>query len=243
MSFSSVVNRAADASQRRTWSLALAFQEVFTAVVRLRFTGQEVTNADQFRAHLKKALQMAQSDARGNGYSAEDVQMAMFAVVGFVDESILNSRNPAFSDWARMPLQEELYGGHMAGEVFFRNLQVALERMDAASTVDLVEVYYLCLLLGYRGRYGAGGLGELAALTAAVRDKIHRVRGAALTLSPRFEIPAETPPPPRQDPWIRRLAIAAITVFVGGILLFGGLKLALMAGVSNLHGIATQTGS
>ena len=52
MSVSSVPLRAAEAGQRRTWNLALAFQEVFTAVVRLRFGQQAVTNADQFRLHL-----------------------------------------------------------------------------------------------------------------------------------------------------------------------------------------------
>ncbi len=243
MSLSSVPMAAADAGQRRTWNLALSLQEVFTAVVRVRFTGQAVSNADQFRQLLKQALQAAQGDARANGYSTEDIQMAMFAVVAFLDESVLNSRNPVFADWARMPLQEELYGGHVAGEQFFRNLQVVLERIDSASTADLLEVYYLCLLLGYKGRYGAGNSGELAAIAAAVRDKIRRVRGAAMTLSPRFEIPAEAAPAPRRDPWLKRLAIASIAIFVLAALLFGGMKLGLMSGISDLHAIATQSRS
>jgi type VI secretion system protein ImpK len=243
MSLSSVPLRAAEAGQRRTWNLALAFQEVFTAVVRLRFGQQAVANADQFRLHIKQALQLAQGDARANGYGAEDLNMATFAVVAFVDESILNSRNPVFADWPRMPLQEELYGGHVAGELFFRNLQTVLERIDSGSTADLLEVYYLCLLLGYTGRYGAGNAGELPGITAAIRDKLHRVRGDAMVFSPRCEIPVEAAPAPRQDPWLRRLAIAAIAAFVAAALLFGGMKLALMSGVSESHAIATQTRS
>lgn len=227
-------------SRGRVWDLALAFQEVFTAVVRLRFGGQPVNNAEQFRMHLKQALQLAQGDARQNGYSPEDIQMAMYAVVAFVDESILNSRNPAFADWPRLPLQEELYGGAIAGEVFFRNLQIVLERLDAGATADLLEVYYLCLLLGYKGRYGAGASGNLAAITAAVRDKIYRVRGSSLQLSPRFEIPAEPPPPARTDAWIKRLAIVAIVVFVAAGLLFAGMKLGLRSGIAELHALAVQ---
>ena len=44
-------------------------------------------------------------------------------MVAFLDESILNLRNPVFADWPRKPLQEELFGHHMAGEIFFQNLQ------------------------------------------------------------------------------------------------------------------------
>ena len=128
---------AADAI-KRVWNLALAFQEVFTAVARLRFAGQSVNNAEAFRNHLKQALQMAVSDAQAHGYSAEDIQKAAFAVVVYVDESVLNSRNPAFSDWHRMPLQEEFYGGHVGGETFFQDLQTAMARMDGAQAADLL---------------------------------------------------------------------------------------------------------
>ena len=116
---------AVDNTPRRVWNLALAFQEVFTAVVRLRFAGQSVNNSEAFRNHLMQALQLAVSDAQSHGYNPEDIQRAAFAVVVYVDESVLNSRNPAFSEWHRMPLQEEFYGGHVGGETFFQDLQAA----------------------------------------------------------------------------------------------------------------------
>ena len=69
--------------------------------------------------------------------------MATLAVVGFLDESILNTRNPLFADWPRKPLQEELFGIHMAGEVFFQNVEQLLGRNDSADLADLLEVHYL----------------------------------------------------------------------------------------------------
>ena len=58
---------------------------------------------------------MAEQEARSRGYTAEDMRLASFAVVAFLDESVLNLRNPVFADWPRQPLQEELFGHHVAG--------------------------------------------------------------------------------------------------------------------------------
>ena len=114
------------ALDRRGWNLALAFQEVFTAIVRLRYNRQAVSNAESFRAQIKQALRVAEQEARSGGCSAEDVKQAVFALVAFLDESALSCRNPAFADWARLPLQAEMFGHQLAGEVFFQELQKTL---------------------------------------------------------------------------------------------------------------------
>ncbi len=233
--------RGVDVRTPRTWNLALAFQEILTAVIRVRYGGQAVTNVQAFRNDLRQALQAACADAQAHGYSTEDAQRAMFAVVAFIDESVLNSPNPAFADWPRMPLQEEFYGGHVAGELFFRDLQAVLERMDSAPTADLLEVYCLCLMLGYKGKYGAGAGGELPGIVAKLKGKMHRIRGDSLALSPRQTLPSEPPPTVRRDPWIRRLAIAAIVLFAAGALLFGAVKVQLASGLSAIHAIAAQS--
>ena len=119
------------ALDRRGWNLALAFQEVFTAIVRLRYNRQAVSNAESFRAQIKQALRVAEQEARSGGYSAEDVKQAVFALVAFLDESALSCRNPAFADWARLPLQAEMFGHQLAGEVFFQELQKTLTRSDS----------------------------------------------------------------------------------------------------------------
>ena len=102
--------------------LRSAFQEVFTAIVRLRYNRQAVTNADAFRAQMKQALMRADQEARSGGYKTEDVRQVLLAVVAFLDESVLSSQNPIFADWPRLPLQTELFGHQIAGEKsFFRN--------------------------------------------------------------------------------------------------------------------------
>src|SRR5260370_12796570 len=104
---------------RRTENLALMLQEVLTAIVRLRSNRQAVSDANSFRIHMREALKLADQEARKRGYNSDAIQLAVFAVVAFLDESILNSRNPLFADWPRKPLQEELFGTHMAGAGVF----------------------------------------------------------------------------------------------------------------------------
>lgn len=226
------------ALDRRGWNLALAFQEVFTAIVRLRYNRQSVPSAEAFRAHIKKALRVAEQEARSGGYSAEDSQAAVFALVVFLDESALGCRNPAFSGWAGLPLSTELYSHQEGGEIFFEQLQKALNRGESRETADLLEVYYLCLLLGFKGRYAAGG--DLRAIMGSLQERIRRVRGPSGPLSPRGAIPSEAVRLTQSDPWVQRLAIAAAASAVLAIALFVIFKLLLISGASELSATAAQ---
>ena len=228
-------------AQIRTENLALHFQEVLTAIVRLRANRQAVADAESFRQHIRDALRAAGADAQKSGYPMEDVKFAAFATVALLDESILNSQNPLFADWPRKPLQEAMFGIHVAGETFFQYAQQILARQDSAETADLLEVYYLCLLLGYSGRYSVGGRGELQAVKDAMAAKIRRIRGAFTGLAPAWVLPADPPVASGADPWVRKLTWAAIGCAVLAFLLFVIFKLSLGGGVFDLRAIATQS--
>src|SRR5882757_1732635 len=115
---------------RRPDNLALLFQDVLTAIVRLRANRQGVTDAEAFRHHTREALKTAASQALAAGYDATDVKYGTFATVAFLDESVHNSQNPIFGDWLRKPLQEELFSTNNAGVTVFENLQQLLGRTD-----------------------------------------------------------------------------------------------------------------
>ena len=170
--------------QPRTDNLALAFQELLTVGERLRCNRQSVADAVSFRAQVWAAVKAANDQARNRGYAQEDIDLATFAVIAFIDESVLNLRHPIFADWPRQPLQEEKYGHHVAGEVFFQNLQKLLLRTDSPQLADLLEVYYLCLMLGFAGRFSLGGRGELRAVMQQTGDKLQRIRQTSPVLSP-----------------------------------------------------------
>jgi type VI secretion system protein ImpK len=209
----------------KTSNLAMAFQEVFTVILRTRFFVQRVENADSFRATLRKMISAAVKDASAMGYSDEASKMAIYAMIGFLDESVLNSKDPTFADWARRPLQEEMFGGHVAGELFFRNVTELLNRPESAEVADVLELHALCLLLGYRGRFAYGDASEIHSILHRIREKIARIRGAYALFRPA-ETPA-APPAAKRDPWVRRLALTAILLAVFTLLAYIGYVLIL----------------
>jgi type VI secretion system protein ImpK len=229
---------AAPANTRRAENLAFVFQELLTVGERLRSNRQQVADAASFRAQLWGAVKQAEDDARRRGYSTDDIELAVFAVVAFLDESILNLRLPVFADWPRQPLQEERYGHHVAGEIFFQNLTKLLTRTDSHELADLLEVYQLALLLGFAGRYSIGGRGELRSVAAQTGERIQRIRQTGAWLAPGWAIPSEPPIKTGGDPWVSRMAVILIVCVVLVVVLYGMCVVLLSQGSNDLNRMA-----
>ena len=227
---------ARDAATRRGL-LAIALQEVLTAIGRVRANRQSVTDAGTFRNHIKQLLSSGHEEGRRAGYASEDVKLAIYAIVVFLDESILNSPLPALAGWSRKPLQEELFGEHMGGEVFYENLRTLIGRQDSEELADVLEVYQLCLLLGFRGRYGAAGQSEALRWAGGAAEKIARIRGAAGELAPGWMPPERETFPVQRDPWIRRVAITALSLASAALLIWLILRIALGSWISQLQSL------
>jgi len=224
---------------RSSNNLAIVLQEVLTAIERLRANRESVSDAAGFRAQIREALRLADQEGRQMGYSTEEMRLAIFAVVAFLDESVLNSRSPAFASWPSKPLQEELFREHVAGEAFFVNLEGLLRANDSSNNADVLEVYQLCLLLGYQGRFTAGNRGELQAIKQAIAEKIKRIRGVPL-LAPDSAPPAGGAPAIRFDPLVRWLKYAAIFCFAVMLFLFLLFRFTLNSGVATVAELVSQ---
>jgi len=220
-------------------NLALIYQEVLTAIARFRSNRQVATDAGVFRNQMKAAIRAAESAATASGYPVEDTRLATFAMVAFLDESILNSGNPVFADWPRMPLQEELFGGHNAGEIFFHCIDRLLARSDSTQVADVLEVFALCLELGYRGRYSLSGQEGVRPVLGAIAEKMQRIRGGPGPLSPHWAPPQDVARTKTYDPWARRLAFGALGFLLLVLVLFAGFKYSLTTGASVLHSTAS----
>ena len=232
----------------RTQSLASCYENSITIILRLWSLQQQASASSQdFRTSIRAALKAAMEQAKSVGYASEVNQLAFFAVVAFLDESVLKMQNPAFADWAQRPLQEEMFGHNRAGEIFFDHLHTILVRQDSSDTADCLEVFCLCMLLGFKGKFalsssisslsGQSGSnlrssGEIQSLIRQSRDKIDRIRGQMSFL------PSIASPDVKQsagiDRWSRGLGIAAVILLVLVILMYGGFWIVLSSGVSQL---------
>lgn len=217
--------------------LALAMQEVLTATARLRSGKQVAADAEAFRAHLRTLVAAAQQEARQAGYPDDDVNLALFAVVAFADESVLNSQQPMFAGWSRRPLQEELFHTNRAGELFFDYAQHAMQRPPGGAPgqlADLLEVFALCLVLGFRGRY-AHAPGEARGAAAPLLARVRELRGDPGPLAPAWSPAAVVVAPNVRDPWVPRLAALAAAALLLTAGLYVGYRSSLARGAEALR--------
>lgn len=103
---------------------------------------------------LKKLIQhyigLYESNCRSIGTSDQHTKDAMYALVALLDETVLSVPGPCRDVWLSSPLQLEYFGDNIAGEGFYRRLDALREQSDSE---DVLGIYYLCLSLGFEGKY------------------------------------------------------------------------------------------
>lgn len=125
--------------------------------------------------------------ARALKIDPDDINDSKYALAAFVDEAILRSQWDGREQWADNPLQLQLFETYLAGEGFFEKLETLRSRGESA--VDVLEIYYLCLVLGFEGKYGIEGAERLSALAKLIHDELIRYRPAdPLTVSPHWKV-------------------------------------------------------
>lgn len=105
---------------------------------------------DALRAELVGKLKACERQAQQLDLPAATLDAARFAVVAYLDELILVSQWAEKPRWQQLTLQRELFHTTNAGAEFYTRLG-ALGDDDPARAAR--EVYYLCLALGFRGKY------------------------------------------------------------------------------------------
>ena len=113
--------------------------------------------------------------SRLHGFSAADTEAASFALVAFLDETVLNSSGPARDQWLSKPLQLELYGQMVGGEEFFDRLDRL--RREREERIEALEVYFCCMAFGFAGKFKLSGPERIRSLLAEVERDIAAVRG------------------------------------------------------------------
>jgi type VI secretion system protein ImpK len=227
--------READVEPYSSGNLALLYQGLFTAIVRVQ-GGQGLPDAESFRRRTKAMLQEVERDASAAGYDGQDVRDTHFAIVAFLDSVVLHSKDPARAEWERRPLQEELFGQTDAGVVFFEKLERFRSRRDSTQLSDILEVYLLCLLLGFEGRYSGGLRGEVEVIVEKIGRRIDDIRGGSHQISPAGGLQTEkTPEAPVVLQRRSRFVLVTLAAVVFTILWFVFLKLDLLSVTNQLR--------
>jgi type VI secretion system protein ImpK len=208
-------------------NLALLYQGLITGIIRLKGQRQHIPDVETFRKRTKATLQEVERVAVSAGYDVRDVRDTHFAVVAFLDSVVLHSKDAVRAEWERKPLQEELFGQTDAGVIFFEKLDQFRSRRDSEQLADILEVYLLCLLLGFEGRYSGGQRGELEGIIDSLRMRIEYIRGRDDHISPPVSLPPASAPVAVPKVRKNQLRLVVIALLVFALFLFVVLKLDL----------------
>lgn len=186
-----------------------ASAEVLIAASRLG-SDREMPAPEALRADLLRMLQQMVSRCRQAGITDKEIAEARYAIVAFIDERVLRSNWPGRIEWMNQPLQLQLYNEFAAGENFFIRMRALMQAGESKA----LEVYYLCLSLGF---VGAAGAAERAQpMTDGARSRLVRLPAGA-PISPHA-VPADhyTATMPRR-PLVLALVLSCVLVVGFGV--------------------------
>ena len=134
------------------------------------------------RARLREQIDAFERNALAAGIDADAVQTARFALCALLDDSA------AATPWGRawVSLVGEIHGEANGADRFFSQLdQLLSQRVRQA---ELQQFFYVCLALGFEGRYRSGEGGRQALTQARTRlyEAIAERAGPMPELSPRW---------------------------------------------------------
>jgi type VI secretion system protein ImpK len=114
--------------------------------------GNFPNGSDALSARLDDLIRQSESLSVKYGFERTGYEQARFAVLAWVDETIMRSSCPGKGGWSKKLLQRRYYKTFDGGEEFYKRLgELEPENQEVR------EVYFMCLSLGFSGRYGMKG--------------------------------------------------------------------------------------
>ena len=184
---------------------------VFDLILRLK--AGIVAPSNDLRPKVAALLQDFEKRAERYRFNHKIVQVSKFALASFVDETVLLNNFPNREQWEKYALQLEYFGEQLAGNKFFEKLDAMLGQIEV--TKDAVEVYYICMLLGFKGRYAVYEQDKLLAIMQKTANALVKAgKIIPVELSPHW-LANDQPEPPKKrgmPVWAKLMAFGWIGV-------------------------------
>jgi type VI secretion system protein ImpK len=155
------------------------------------------------------------------GKAREFMNHSKYALAAFIDETVLNRGGEVHEYWIREPLTVKFFSDPVAGENFFSRLDSHIE--NVRKNKEVIEIYYLCVCLGFQGKYKMSGPEKLPVIIENLLRRIEGVQGSTpRAFSPSANVPPGSPPMEKRG---RRLMGAALILFFLGFVFYSALML------------------
>ncbi|WP_417520735.1 type VI secretion system protein TssL, long form [Marinobacter sp.] len=139
-------------------------------------TAELVDDVAELRRRCVELVREYQTSLQADGLTAETVETASYCVCALIDEIVLNSSWGENGHWAAHSLLSEFHSQTWSGAYFF-DLVAAARR---TANTDVLMLQYLCLSLGFKGKYRVESRGqeELDTLRDCLYHEICSARGS-----------------------------------------------------------------
>lgn len=192
------------------------------------------------REQLTRSLHAFEREAAATGITRDRIIAARYIVCTFLDESVASTPWGGAGVWARDTLLVRFHNEAWGGEKVFQLLGKLLQ--SPAENRDLIELIYVCIALGFEGRYRVinSGRAQLEQVHERVYQALRQVRESPeKRLSPHAE-PARGERRRAFDATPFWAFCALIAVLAVGLYAFyafklGGLSDAAFAAVQNVR--------
>lgn len=182
---------------------------VFDLILRLK--AGIVAPSNDLRPKIAALLDDFERRGEKYRFSSKIIQVSKFALASFVDETVLSNNFNLKEEWEKNPLQLEYFGEHLAGNKFFEKLAAMLKQIDV--TADAVEIYYVCMLLGFKGRYAVYEKDRLLSIMQETANALVRAgKIRPVELSPHWlaNDQPEPPKPKKMPTWAKIGALGGL---------------------------------
>ncbi len=174
-------------------------------------SARDLPPADVLSQRISGVFDQMADKARGARISDEDVMEAKYALCAFIDEQILRSEWPGRQQWMSRPLQLMYFNENTAGEGFF----MRMDRLEAQpQRIHVLQIYFLCLTLGFQGQYAVRGGEGLAPVIERVGSRLSRALPRSDQLSPHGELAGGARSAVRREAPVMALSVAVIGLAV-----------------------------
>ncbi|AVE04173.1 hypothetical protein CYL20_06310 [Pseudomonas palleroniana] len=156
--------------------LVTAAWELLSELVQLKGCSAR-EQLDTINDRLLSAVTQFEARSLQSGIESSQVMSARYVLCSVIDEAVVTTPWGARSDWSKMSLLSRFHHETFGGEKVFQLLE-RLSR-DPVKHLAVLELIYLCLSLGFEGKYRVmerGGL-QLEAIRDGLYRQIRQVRG------------------------------------------------------------------
>ena len=147
--------------------------DIFLIAIRMR-EAEDLGDPVSLRKLIMYYLDQFRKNCKAVGIGDGSIDEALYAIVALIDETVLSSPGACRDYWFARPVQLDLFGDNIAGEEFFSKLQKL--SAEPVRKRDVLEVYYLCLSLGFEGKYRIFNPEERGEIIEEIGRKLRKTR-------------------------------------------------------------------